>query len=230
MVILLYIDIYYKEEDPEMSIKMTVETRTGIGSNKVKKLRDDNIIPAVIYSRGEETRHIKVDNLEFTKVFREAGTSTIIDLAMGEEILPVIVKEVQRHPVKQQVVHVDFQKLNMNEKVKMSIPITLLNRDSIKLQPSILMQFLDQVDIECLPGDIPQAAELDVEDIDFSTPKFVKDLSIANDEKITILTDLEVAVCSLSEPTVHVDEDEETEEALVDVQTANVDTENKEEE
>lgn len=220
MVILLYIDIYYKEEDPEMSIKMTVETRTGIGSNKVKKLRDDNIIPAVIYSRGEETRHIKVDNLEFTKVFREAGTSTIIDLAMGEEILPVIVKEVQRHPVKQQVVHVDFQKLNMNEKVKMSIPITLLNRDSIKLQPSILMQFLDQVDIECLPGDIPQAAELDVEDIDFSTPKFVKDLSIANDEKITILTDLEVAVCSLSEPTVHVDEDEETEEALVDVQTA----------
>lgn len=213
-----------------MSIKMTVETRTGIGSNKVKKLRDDNIIPAVIYSRGEETRHIKVDNLEFTKVFREAGTSTIIDLAMGEEILPVIVKEVQRHPVKQQVVHVDFQKLNMNEKVKMSIPITLLNRDSIKLQPSILMQFLDQVDIECLPGDIPQAAELDVEDIDFSTPKFVKDLSIANDEKITILTDLEVAVCSLSEPTVHVDEDEETEEALVDVQTANVDTENKEEE
>lgn len=211
-----------------MNIKMKVDTRTGIGSNRVKKLRDDNIIPAVIYSRGEETRHVEVDNIDFAKVYKTAGTTSIIDLKVGEEIVPVIIKEVQRHPVKEEILHVDFQELKMDEKVRISVPIILLNRDNIKRQPSILLQLLDQVDIECLPKDIPQSAEIDVEDIDFTTPKFVKDLNIANNKNITILTDLELPVCSLSEPTMHVDEDEETEEAVVEVETANVDTENKE--
>ncbi len=211
-----------------MNIKMTVDTRTRIGSNEVKKLRDDNIIPGVIYSRGEETRHVEVDNIDFAKVYKVAGTTSIIDLKVGEEIVPVIIKEVQRHPVKGEVLHIDFQALKMDEKVRMSIPIILLNRDNIKRQPSILLQILDQVDIECLPKDIPQSAEIDVEDMDFTTPKFVKDLNIAKNENITILTDLELPVCSLSEPTVEVDEDEETEEATVHVETANIDTENKE--
>lgn len=212
-----------------MNIKMTVKTRTGIGSNRVKKLRDDNIVPAVIYGRGEKTRHVKVDNVGFARAYKLAGTTSIIDLEIEEEIVPVIIKEVQRHPVKDEIIHIDFQGIKMDEKIKMSVPITLINRDSIKLQPSILLQLLDQVDIECLPKDIPQSAEIDVADMDFTTPRFVKDLNIAMNENITILTDLDIPVCSLSEPTIHVDNDEETEEEIVRVETANADTENKEE-
>lgn len=193
------------------NVKMKIENRTGVGSNKVRKLRAENIIPGVIYSKDEDAKSVAVKNSEFFRALKQAGTTSVIDLELENETLPVIIKDIQRDPVKQQIIHVDFQKLNMNETVKLSIPIVLLNRDNIKLQPSVLMQQLDQVDIECLPADIPNTADVDVQDMDFTTPIFVKDLDIASNEKINILTDLDATVCILTEPTVR-EEDEETEE------------------
>lgn len=194
--------------------KMKVELRQDIGKNKVKKLRDDNTLPGVIYSRGEETKVVGVNNTEFIRVFKNAGSSSIINLDLDGENIPVIVKTVQRHPVAGNVVHVDFQRLKMDEKIKMSIPIVLLNRDNIKLQPSVLMQLLDQVEIECLPSYIPKTADIDVEDMDFTAPKLVRDTDIASMEGITMLTDLDEPVCSLTEPTVGgAEEEADSEEA-----------------
>lgn len=193
---------------------MKVELRQDIGKNKVKKLRNDNTLPGVIYSRGEETKVVAVNNSEFIRVFKDAGSSSIINLDLGGENIPVIVKTVQRHPVAGNVEHVDFQRLKMDEKIKMSIPIVLLNRDNIKLQPSILMQLIDQVEIECLPSYIPKTADIDVEDMDFTTPKFVRDTDIASMEGITMLTDLDEPVCSLTEPSVTVDEEVDTEDSV----------------
>lgn len=194
--------------------KMKVELRQDIGKNKVKKLRNDNTLPGVIYSRGEETKVVGVNNTEFIRVFKNAGSSSIINLDLDGENIPVIVKTVQRHPVAGNVVHVDFQRLKMDEKIKMSIPIVLLNRDNIKLQPSVLMQLLDQVEIECLPSYIPKTADIDVEDMDFTAPKLVRDTDIASMEGITMLTDLDEPVCSLTEPTVGgAEEEADSEEA-----------------
>lgn len=211
------------------SLKMNIQNRSDVGSNHVNKLRQDQLIPGVIYSRGEETKHIQVDSAEFLKVYRLAGTTSIIDLQLGEETYPVIIKDLQKHPIKDQYLHVDFQKLSMNETIKMLIPINLINRDNIKIQPSVLTQLIDEVEIECLPGDIPSAADVDVIDIDFATPILVKDLDIAKNEKITMLTDVESVVCTLSEPSY----DEEAEEAAigeeVDVEVPLVSEEEKEE-
>lgn len=194
--------------------KMKVESRQDLGKNKVKKLRNDNTLPGVIYSRGEETKVIGINNTEFIRVFKNAGSSSIINLDLDGENIPVIVKTVQRHPVAGNVVHVDFQRLKMDEKIKMSIPIVLLNRDNIKLQPSVLMQLLDQVEIECLPSYIPKTADIDVEDMDFTAPKLVRDTDIASMEGITMLTDLDEPVCSLTEPTVGgAEEEADSEEA-----------------
>lgn len=194
--------------------KMKVELRQDIGKNKVNKLRNDNTLPGVIYSRGEETKVVGVNNTEFIRVFKNAGSSSIINLDLDGESIPVIVKTVQRHPVAGNVVHVDFQRLKMDEKIKMSIPIVLLNRDNIKLQPSVLMQLLDQVEIECLPSYIPKTADIDVEDMDFTAPKLVRDTDIASMEGITMLTDLDEPVCSLTEPTVGgAEEEADSEEA-----------------
>ncbi|MBC8587271.1 50S ribosomal protein L25 [Paratissierella segnis] len=212
-----------------MSIKMKVDLRTGIGSNKIKQLRKENYIPGVIYSRGKETKHVMVDNMAFEKTYRIAGTTSIIDLDLEGETVPVIIKEVQKHILKDKVLHVDFQELKMDEKLKMNIPIVLLNRDNIKLQPSVLMQLLDQVEIECLPKDIPQAAEIDVENMEFNAPKFVKDLDIAGNENITILNDLEMVVCSLSAPSLRDEEAETEEEVENDVEVADTASEDDEE-
>ncbi|MBU5437067.1 50S ribosomal protein L25 [Tissierella sp. MSJ-40] len=182
------------------AIKMQVEKRNETGKNRVDKMRDKDFIPGVIYSKGEETQNILVDTAEFLRVYKTAGASSLLDLQLEGKSMPAIIKEIQKHPFKNQYIHVDFQKLNMNEKVKMTVPIVLVGRDSIKLQPSILMQLLDEIEIECLPGNIPQSVEVEVSDMDFSTPIFVKDLNIAQDENITILRDLEDVVCTLAEP------------------------------
>lgn len=214
------------------ALKMNVQNRSGVGSNQVNKLREEKLIPGVIYSRGEETKHIQVDNAEFLRVYRLAGTTSIIDLQLDGETYPVIIKELQKHPVKNQYLHIDFQKLSADETIKMFIPINLINRDNIKLQPSVLTQLIDEVEIECLPADIPSVAEVDVIDIDFSTPVLVKDLDIASNDKITMLTDLDSVVCTLSEPSY----DEEAEEELaasdedIDVEVPLVSEEEAEEE
>ena len=194
------------------TMKMQIEKRDSFGKNRVNKMRNENLIPGVIYSRGKETQHVSIDGIEFLRVYRVAGTSSMIDLILDGVSTPVIIKDVQRHPVRNSFIHIDFQELNMDEKIKMFVPISLLNRDEIKLQPSTLSQFLDQVEIECLPGDIPYNAELDVIDMDFTTPFYVSDLDIASDEKITILTELDHVVCTLSEPTFEEEEEDEDDE------------------
>ncbi len=202
------------------NIKLNATRRDEIGKNRINKTRQDNKMPGVIYAKGEETIVVKVDEAEFVKVFRMAGSSTLVDLDLEGQVLPVIIKDVQKDPVKGNVLHADFQKLDMKEKVKITVPIVLVNRDSIRRQPSILMQLLDQVDVECLPAHMPNTADVNVEDMDFSTPMFVKDLDIAANENITILRDLEDVVCTLSEPTKSAEAEEIVEDGSEDLPAA----------
>lgn len=187
------------------SIKMNIETRDGVGSNRVNKLRADDIIPGVIYKRGDETVNVQFSNSEFLKVYRRAGSTSIIYLELDGETHPVILKEIQKHPFRNEILHIDFQGLNMDEKIRMNIPIYLNNRTDIKVQPSVLTQLLDHIEIECLPGNIPSGANVDVSDMQIDTAKTVQDLDIASDETIDILTDLDMTICVLSEPTMEED-------------------------
>lgn len=214
------------------SLKMNIQSRSDVGSNHANKLRQQDFIPGIIYSRGEETRHVQVDSAEFLRVYRVAGTTSIIDLELEGKTYPVIIKELQKHPVKNQYLHIDFQELSADETIKMFIPINLINRDEIRLQPSVLTQLIDEVEIECLPADIPSVAEVDVVDIDFTTPVLVKDLDIAKNEKITMLTDVESVVCTLSEPSYDEEEEEElaASDADIDVEVPLVSEEEEEDE
>jgi len=195
--------------------KIKAQLREDIGSSNATKIRRENLVPAIVYSRGEETKHLTVDQLEFIKVFRVVGTSSLMELDVNGEVVPAIVKSVQRDPVKGQVIHIDFQKLDMMEKIKLTATIKLLNKDSIKLQPSVLMQMLDSIEIECLPGDIPEEIQIDVSGMSFETPLYVKDLEIMNVEAINVITDPESIICSLNKPTI-VEEDEEEEAEVED--------------
>lgn len=184
------------------AIKLQVENRTAIGKNKVDKVRQNDLVPGVLYGKGEETQHVQVDRRLFEKVYRTAGMSTLIDLELNGKTTPVLIKEVQKHPFKNQYLHIDFQALDMDEKVKLTIPIILNGRENIKIQPSILIQQLDEIEIECLPADIPQTIEVDVSNIDFNTPVFISDLDIFGDENITILREADDVIASLIEPTM----------------------------
>ena len=205
------------------SLKMKIESRENIGGNKVNKLRANNLLPGVIYKRGSETKAVQVSESEFLRVYKMAGSTSVIDIDLDGEIHPVIVKDLQRHPIKNQILHIDFQELNMDETIKMLIPINLINRDNIKLQPSILTQMLGEVEVECLPNDIPSSANIDVADMKLGDRILVSDLDVSENEKIMILTELDTVVCTLSEPSM---EKEETDgEDAVETETETEDTE-----
>lgn len=193
-------------------IKMQIEKRTDKGSNVVNKMRAKGMIPGVLYSRGKETVHVVVNKPEFIRVYRKAGSTSLLELNLDGVTIPAIIKDIQRHPYKEEVLHIDLQELNMDEKIKITIPIVLLNRDIIKIQPSVLMQQIDEIDVECLPGDIPNTAEADVRDMELFDAITIADLDIAKNEKIEILEDLDTVVCTLTEPSY----DEEEEDELLD--------------
>lgn len=200
-------------------MKIEVQERSGIGKNKVDKLRNEELIPGVIYSRGQETKHVQVNRRKFERVYKTSGMSTLINLELEGKVEPVLIKEVQTHPFKDIYYHVDFQKLNMDEKVRLTIPIVLNGRDQIRVQPSILIQQLDEIEIECLPSDIPESIELDVSGLDFDSPIFVSDLEIAKNEDIDIFRELDDVIANLIEPTME-DELEELDELGEDVEAA----------
>ncbi len=193
-------------------IKMQIEKRTDKGTNAVSKMRAKDSIPGVLYSRGKETVLVSIDKTEFVRVYKKAGSTSLLDLKLGDQAIPAIIKEIQRHPYKNEILHVDLQELNMTEKIKIIIPIVLLNRDNIQVQPSVLMQQIDEIEVECLPGNIPNTAEADVANLKLNDNITIADLDIAKDEDITILEELDTVVCTLTEPSY----DEEDEEDEVD--------------
>ncbi len=195
-----------------LQTKVQVQERNEIGKNKVDKLRAEKFLPGVVYSKGGDNVHIKINEPDFLQAFKVAGTSSVLGLELEGKEIPVIIKEVQKHPFKNQIVHIDFQKVNMDEKVKMTIPIVILNRDSIKTQPSVLVQQLDEIEIECLPGNIPGSIECDVADLGFDEPITVGDLDIAKNDKIIIHRELDDVICSLSHPTIETEEEDEVDQ------------------
>lgn len=193
---------------------LNAEKRTASGSNAVRKLRAEKIVPAQLYQKDKENLSLQVVEKELDKIINEAGQSAIITLVVDGEQHNVLVKDFQKHPFKNQYVHVDFLGVNMNETLKVSVPVVLLNRDEIYAQPSVLLQHLETVDIEALPKYLPQQVEIDVQQLQIGESILVKDIEALQDKNITILTDVEEAVATLNEPQeVNLDEEVESVDA-----------------
>lgn len=199
------------------NIQINATVREGLGKNKTNKIRAEKNIPAAIFEKGEDTRPITISARDFDVVFNEAGLTSIIDVVVDGKAYPTIIKEIDRHPFKNQIMHVNFQGIKMNEAIKVELPIECLNRDEIHAQPSVFMQILNTIHIECLPGDLPEAVTVDVQNMQIDDQFFVKDLEIAKDGKITILTDLEEPVCILTHEKQEQEEEETEEVSAADV-------------
>ena len=191
--------------------KLDMQKRDKTGSNAVKKLRVKEMIPGVIYGKDLEPINVCVDEKELRKVHQMAGTSSLIDVNVDGEDHTVIIKDVQKHPFKNNYVHVDFKSINMGEVSTFIIPVVLEGRDEIKVQPSVLMQLLDEIEIECLPKNLPNEAVVSVIDMQIGDTFEVKDLDVFKNADIKVLAEETEAVCSLSEPKEEVIEDDNAE-------------------
>lgn len=195
------------------NIKLNAELREATGKNRVNKLREQGSFPAAIFSKGKDTINVTVTSRDFDAVFQEAGMTSIVDVVVDGKAHPAIIKEIDRHPFKNQVLHVNFQGVRMDQPIKVEVPIECLNKDSIRVQPSVFTQVLSFLHIECLPNDIPDVIAIDVQNMQIDDTISVKDFEITKDKKITILTDLEETVCVLSHEREEIEEEQEAAEA-----------------
>ena len=200
---------------------LNANNREVTGKNKVNKLRAEELIPGVVYAKGEDNLNVTVTSRDFDKILRQAGTSTIITLDVDGENKDVLIKDYQTHPYKNQYLHIDFQAINQNETIRVSVPVVLLGREDLKIEQSVLVQNIDTVDVECLPKYIPQTAEVDISEFEIGDNRTIADLDIFGNENITILAEEDELICSLQEASEEeIPEDEEA----ADVDAADVPT------
>lgn len=181
---------------------MELQTKTRIlFGKKVRQLRNAGLIPAEVFGHGIKNEHVSVSAKDFSKVFREAGENTIIDLIneKGEKIL-VIVSDVAFNHMKGAILSVDFHHVRMDEKILAKVPIEFVGDAPATKKGMILIKVLKEIEVEALPNKIPHRFEVDISGL--SEPGqdiFVKDLKVAPDVRIlahgdsTIITTAETA-------------------------------------
>lgn len=152
-----------------MQVTMTAEARTGRGKNEARRLRRSGKLPAVIYG-GEDSTGIPVtvDPKTLLEIFHsESGVNTLIDLSVdGGKSDQVLVKEFQVHPTSDELLHVDFYRLALDKKITVSVPIILKGESLGVKQQGGLVDFIQRdVQVECMPADIPEKIEVDISEL-----------------------------------------------------------------
>ena len=130
----------------------------------VQTIRKDGFIPANIYGPGFDNKNIMVKEQEFNKVFGVAGESQLINLEIeGGQQEKVIVKDIQKNPVKDNIIHVDFYKVDMNKKIQTEIPLVFIGEaKAVKELGGILIKNIDSLEVKCLPGNLVDNIEVDL--------------------------------------------------------------------
>ncbi|WP_051688246.1 50S ribosomal protein L25/general stress protein Ctc [Desulfofalx alkaliphila] len=208
-------------------IKLQVENRVGKGRHARNLLAKKGKIPGVIYGKEMGSMSVAVDALELEKIVNNFGTGRLVNLKFKDaegESLQVMVKDLQQHPIRREVTHVDFQKINLHDKVKTTTRIRLVGEAEGVKKGGTVQQQLWNVEIECLPTAIPDNITVDVSALDLGESLYVSDLpatggvEIATDPETLIAT---VVLPRAAEPEAVAEEGEsaeadETEKAAAD--------------
>lgn len=198
---------------------LNLKNRSEKGKNQVDKLRAEQIVPGVIYSKGNEAKSVSAVEKDLLKAYQENGTSSIFKVDIEGTSQQVLIKELQMHPFKNHIQHFDLYLIDMSEKIKVSVPVVLEGKDEVKVQPSVLLQVINEIEVECLPADLPAETVVNVVDMQIGDSILVKDLDVANNSKIEIFVDLEETVATLQEPQEEVLPEEGSEEESAEVPT-----------
>lgn len=189
--------------------KLRAEMRMDTIDKNPKKLRSRGFIPGVLYGRNKDTRELQLKTKELQKLLAIQGYGAMVSLELDNEIIPAIIKEVQKGVIDSEILNIDFQQLSENEKIKISIPILLENKEKIEDAVTIIQQQLMELDIQCLPKYIPNNISLDVVSMQKGHALTVGDMDILKNENIEVLNDIVEVVASITSTTKAVEAEEE---------------------
>lgn len=181
------------------AIKLALKKRDA--SLKAKKLRQQSLIPAVIYGHGTENKNVAMDYNSFHKAFKAAGESTLLDLEIeGDGTVKALVKDWQVEPLSNRYIHVDFYQVNLKEKLKTEIALNFIGESpAVKEQGGSLVKTLDSVLVECLPTDLVHQIDVDVTSLkSFDDMITVKDLKVP--AGIEILENADEVIAKIEAP------------------------------
>ena len=168
---------------------LEAQPRTSGNKNAARRVRQDGKIPAVVYGAGQDSLPVAVDPRQVTRILNsETGHNTIFDLALDGAKSKAMIVDWQYEPIKGKLLHIDVKRIAMDKKLAVMVPIELVGEPAgVKTQGGILEQMLREVEIECLPGDIPSHIDVDVSDLVFGKVLRVADLPHSG--KLKFLTD-----------------------------------------
>lgn len=188
-------------------------------------LRKTGEIPAVFYGAGKTSTSISISMIDFKKIWREAGESSTIKIAMGDNNIDALIHEVQVHPVTEEPIHVDFLVVDMNKKIKVNVPLEFVGiSNAVKNGLGNLVKVLYEVEVEALPKDLPHNLEVDISKLETVQDQvFVSDIKLPTG--VTIITNEHEVVASI---VLQVEEKEEA--PPVDLSAIEVEKKGKKEE
>ena len=198
--------------------KLNVDIRKEHGTSAARRTRLQNKVPAVVYHSGIEATPLSVDKISLNKALRTG--QMIFEVNVEDKNQFVLVKEIQYHPVTDEIIHIDFQKVKEDEKISLEVAIRSTGEaQGVKLG-GLLVQMLNSVTVKCRPAEIPEFLEIDVTDMEMNTNLFVKDITLPSD--VEMITAQDIAVVSVQEPKQEL---EETDDAIEDIDSGAEDTE-----
>jgi large subunit ribosomal protein L25 len=152
-----------------MKIAIKAEPREAQGSGASRRLRRTEKVPGILYGGGKEATPIQLDHKDlFFKLKQEAFHASILDMEVGSEKAQVLLRDYQMHPFRQRVLHADFQRVAADKKIHMRVPLHFVNGESSpagKTAGVVIMHELTQIEISCLPKDLPEYIEVDLKDL-----------------------------------------------------------------
>ena len=189
-------------------IPLTAVPRTPNGSREGRRLRRSGSIPGVVYSGGGEATSFAVDELDLGRVMlREGGRTGIIDLTIGDETQPVLFKDWQIDPVRERVLHIDLQGIDLTVEVESMVPLILVGDAVGVKEGGVLDQTERELLIKALPTDLPDAIEFDVSELAIGDAVALGE--IAAPSGVEIIGDAEATVASITVPRAVVEEEPE---------------------
>ena len=185
-------------------IMLKASVRSGLGKSASKHLRKDGKVPGVIYKGGKAGINIQVDQNDLWHALHtEAGENAIITMDISNEGKPtqktVIVKEMQAHPLNEKFLHVDFYEISLKEKLKVNVPVAVKGESiGVKEEDGILAQLLWELEVECLPTEIPEHIDVHVDELKIGDAIHARD--ITPPEGVKFLGDPEQIIVTVHPP------------------------------
>ena len=200
-----------------MSMTINATTRDDQGKGASRRLRREEQVPAIVYGAGKDPSAITLNIHEITHLLeKEEAFTSVLDLVIDKKIEPVIVKDLQRHPAKNCITHVDLLRINLKKALVTSIPLHYLGEDDNEAMRlgAILNQFVTSIEVSCLPADLPNGIDVDISGLAIGDHISLTGLNIPEGVTITALThgDIEAhdkSVVAVQEPKMMAEEVEE---------------------